>query len=102
MADVATAVNDGRREAWCAEHDDFAWLYDDGSASCFHECIVESSGNQCRVSERSAGAAAIDVESYREALAALLDTEHGAYGWRHQPCQCESHKPARDLLEAPR
>jgi hypothetical protein len=38
--------------AWCEEHDDFAWLYDDGSGSCFYTCIVESGGSDCRLKPR--------------------------------------------------
>lgn len=39
----------GEKPAWCMEHQDFAWLYDDGSGHCFYEQIVEGSGTDCRL-----------------------------------------------------
>ena len=28
---------------WCAEHDEPAWVYDDGSSWCWYDSIVEAS-----------------------------------------------------------
>lgn len=36
-----------RQPWWCATHDDFAWLYDDGSLGCLGACILEESSADC-------------------------------------------------------
>jgi hypothetical protein len=36
------------RPAWCEEHSDFAWLFDDKSGDCFYACRVEMGTSQCR------------------------------------------------------
>jgi hypothetical protein len=37
------------RPAWCEEHGDFSWLYDDGSGGCFTACILEMGSSDCRL-----------------------------------------------------
>ena len=37
-----------RRAGRCAEHDDLAWLYDDGSIQCVYCLVVEISKSDCR------------------------------------------------------
>jgi len=47
---VINLVHDpASRPAWCEEHEDFAWMYDDGSGGCFYTCIVETGSSECRL-----------------------------------------------------
>lgn len=33
----------GAKPAWCLDHQDFGWIYGDGSRHCWWESVVESS-----------------------------------------------------------
>lgn len=37
---ITLPLPDTRRLVWCTEHDEPAWLYSDGSWSCWHEDVV--------------------------------------------------------------
>lgn len=32
-----------KRPAWCVLHNDFAWIWGDGSEGCWYDCVTESS-----------------------------------------------------------
>jgi hypothetical protein len=34
--------------AWCVEHDDMGWLYNDNSGKCIWAYVVETGGDECR------------------------------------------------------
>jgi hypothetical protein len=31
------------------EHEDFGWLYTDGSSGCYYTCVVEMGSSECRI-----------------------------------------------------
>ena len=37
------------RPAWCAYHDDFAWLHTDGSGACVTTFVIEAGPSDCRL-----------------------------------------------------
>lgn len=34
-----------KRPGWCVKHDDFAWIWGDGSEECWYDCTVESNND---------------------------------------------------------
>jgi hypothetical protein len=48
--EVSMRLKDDQAQAgWCTEHNDLAWLYDDGSVGCYYACVVETSDAGCKV-----------------------------------------------------
>ena len=43
------AIGGTERPGWCREHQDFAWLYDDGSVQCLWATSVETGTSGCDV-----------------------------------------------------
>ena len=37
-----------QKPGWCEEHNDLAWVYDDGSLGCYYTAVTESGSSECR------------------------------------------------------
>lgn len=45
----AIKVSLGQAPAWCIEHEDFAWRFEDDSGGCFYAQIVEMGTSECEL-----------------------------------------------------